>query len=515
MRRREWWQALAGLALVAISLGLISFGALKRQTELTGGGCRTPTTVLGDPQAEAAAVVFHGLSANRRVMQPLGNWLALFGLRVYLVDFPGHGDSTEPYSYERVEMCAAAAVEMLVERKEIQLERTVLVGHSMGAGVALRLADRFPTAATIAMSTALLKAIAGEPGRVVPLELPRRMPVNLLLLTGEYDLPRAKEAARRTLLAAGGERYQPEDFFERRAVRWVQIPLATHVGMLFNRGVFAAAKQWVLLALPENTEEAVSELDLPPPLLAPGLGLLGLMLLFPLAMSRMKKAFQVAEVKEKEERLSWTAPLASWLLAGALAVVLLASGFSVRWLRMFDGEYLASYLLMVGIALLVIERKRAKATLRWELRPVAFCFALGGIAILAFGAWLDWQIHDAWLSAARGWRFALLVPILLPYCAAEEIALGAANSGWRAEARRTILFLILRMVLWVEMGAALFFLGHGAILVLLLVFPLLGFSLVQRLGASAVRRRTGSAAAAALFAAILGGWFIAAVFPLT
>jgi hypothetical protein len=41
------------------------------------------------------------------------------------------------------------------------------------------------------------------------------------------------------------------------------------------------------------------------------------------------------------------------------------------------------------------------------------------------------------------------------------------------------------------------------------------FSIGQRLGADAVRRRTGSAAAAAFFGAILGAWFIAAAFPLT
>ena len=39
-------------------------------------------------------------------------------------------------------------------------------------------------------------------------------------------------------------------------------------------------------------------------------------------------------------------------------------------------------------------------------------------------------------------------------------------------------------------------------------------SLGQRLGADSLRRRTQSAAAAAIFSAILPAWFMAAVFPL-
>jgi hypothetical protein len=55
----------------------------------------------------------------------------------------------------------------------------------------------------------------------------------------------------------------------------------------------------------------------------------------------------------------------------------------------------------------------------------------------------------------------------------------------------------------------------GQALILLLVTALAIFSIFQRLGTDAVRQRTGSAPAAALFGAILGAWLIASVFPLT
>ena len=53
----------------------------------------------------------------------------------------------------------------------------------------------------------------------------------------------------------------------------------------------------------------------------------------------------------------------------------------------------------------------------------------------------------------------------------------------------------------------------GALLILLAPY-FAAVSLGQRLGADSLRRRTGSAAAAAIFSAILAAWFMAGVFPL-
>jgi hypothetical protein len=52
------------------------------------------------------------------------------------------------------------------------------------------------------------------------------------------------------------------------------------------------------------------------------------------------------------------------------------------------------------------------------------------------------------------------------------------------------------------------------IVLAILVALLAAFSMLQRLATDGLRRRTGSATAAALFGAILAAWFIAAVFPL-
>jgi hypothetical protein len=64
------------------------------------------------------------------------------------------------------------------------------------------------------------------------------------------------------------------------------------------------------------------------------------------------------------------------------------------------------------------------------------------------------------------------------------------------------------------MLAAIFVLRSNQILIPLLALYLGLFSLFQRLAADAIRRRSSSALAAAVFSAILAAWYIAAVFPL-
>ena len=106
-----------------------------------------------------------------------------------------------------------------------------------------------------------------------------------------------------------------------------------------------------------------------------------------------------------------------------------------------------------------------------------------------------------------------MVAASLPYFVAEELALGPPADGRRGP--RFVLFLALRILLWLALMFALFAFDSQEILMLLLAVFLLAISLVQRWGADAIRERTGSPGAAALVGAILAAWFVAAVFPLT
>ena len=244
MKRRA--QIFAGVGVVLL---LVSAWAI-RKTELpsedftiNAGRCRVPATVLEPVQNETggasrrAAIVLHGLAANRPVMRLLGENLAADDdLRVYLLDLPGHGDNTEAFSFARAEECAAAVVEKLTRDRTISPRQTAIVGHSMGGAIAIRLADRVPLAATVALSPA-------------PMILPRRMPANLAIFSAQYDLPALKREAETLLQAAGGDRDTADDFAELRAFHLEHVARANHHSVLDDPLVAAQAATWIAASL--------------------------------------------------------------------------------------------------------------------------------------------------------------------------------------------------------------------------------------------------------------------------
>ena len=92
-------------------------------------------------------VLIHGLTFDRSTWQPLLDELARIqpDRRVLALDLPGHGDAPRALSYDLGDVAtyvhdAAAAA---------HLDAPILVGHSIGAIVALIYAARFPTAAVV------------------------------------------------------------------------------------------------------------------------------------------------------------------------------------------------------------------------------------------------------------------------------------------------------------------------------------------------------------------------------
>jgi hypothetical protein len=75
--------------------------------------------------------------------------------------------------------------------------------------------------------------------------------------------------------------------------------------------------------------------------------------------------------------------------------------------------------------------------------------------------------------------------------------------------------LSLRLVLWAALVAGVFYLRSGEILLVLLVPYFALLFVLQRRGTDLVRQETGSAAAAAVFGAILLAGFSMVIFPIT
>jgi pimeloyl-ACP methyl ester carboxylesterase len=517
-RLKRWTFALAAFGAIFLLIGArwIRRAQLSQhEIVLADKGCHTPATVI-DPRAGVtpvgAAIMVHGLAANRRTMTYLGSDFAGHGFRTYLIDLPGHGDNTDSFSFSRAEQCAATAIESLIRTKTADPDRTILVGHSMGGAIVIRMADRDPVAATIAVSPA-------------PMILPRRMPSNLLVFSAQFDLTPLKSQARALAAAAGGERIAPEDFGEQRAFQLVDSPLSTHTSMLLERGIVHRSELWAMQslfpAIPAKTLEVNLALATYETfghgrrrLAGDVLGLLGLLLLFPLglaAASTLVRALQTdLAVVQPRYPLVLVEGLAC-ALAGMLVLILFTP---LRFVHLYSGDYLASLLLIAGVLLLALNWSVAKGSMSPSARPLIAAALLGFAVILAFGAWLNWQLEDLWLNAPRWLRFAELLPVTAIFCFAEEVVLGPVDAG-RRRAQRFAVFLALRLELWLACVLAYYAFASGQALILILIATLAGFSILQRLATDSLRVRTGSATAAAFFGAILTAWFVAAVFPLT
>ncbi|MGH9714238.1 MAG: alpha/beta hydrolase [Candidatus Acidiferrales bacterium] len=519
----RWWKYLkAGIygVVYGYALFLLFATALELQDARTHGsdqminetGCNTPMTVFqpGSSRRNASVILIHGLSANRRLMSYLGNTFALGGYRVYALDLPGHGDNTDPFTFARAQQCATVALESLIRNGSVDPKTTVLVGHSMGAAIAIRMADRDPVAATVAIS----------PG---PTPLPRRMPANLLVFSAQYDIGLMKREAEQLQQAAGGNRTQTGDFAQQRAFELKHIPHATHTSLIFDPSVAASSGEWINRSLAVTLPTKDREFSLWPiwshwvmvgVVYSTIVGLACMLLLFPVSATIVAKMAGSRRTEIDDAHPSRALALVEGTAFAFAAVLLLILGTPLKFLHMYTGDYLASLLLIVGVLFLLLNWKDAKANFSISIAQKTAALVLGLATILAFGAWLNWQLDDAWLNPPRWLRFAALLPILWIFSYAEEVMLGPVGAGKR-RAFRFAIFLLLRLELWVACAVAAYSLASGQILLVILFTFLLAFSVLQRLATDALRIRVSSAPAAALFSAILAAWFIAAVFPLT
>ena len=508
--------ALVGAILILLGAHWVRRAELpRRDIVIDARNCHTPATILDPPSGVTpmgAAIVLHGLSADRRVMMYLGSDFAGHGFRTYLFDLAGHGDSTDRFTFPRAEQCAAVAIDSLTRSGAIDPRTTILLGHSMGGAIAVRMADHHPVAATIALSPA-------------PMTLPQRMPSNLLVLAGGLDLWPVKREARALADAAGGERTASSDFAEQRAFALVVLPYATHTTGLLDRGVAHRAERWAMQALFPSVPPKTLALNLDLAtyetfssgrrrLAGAVLGLIGLVFLFPVALEIASKLAGPAREDSSSLRPSRALAAAEGAAGALAAVFILSVALPLRFLHLYGGSYLASLLLIGGLFLLALNPKAAKEAWKPHARPVVAAALLGFAAFLATGAWLDWQLADMWMDAPRWTRFVELLPVAFVFCFAEEVVLGAVEDGGR-RALRYFIALTLRLELWLACLLAYYRLLHGDILILILFFTLAAFSAAQRLATDGLRVRTGSPIGAALFGAILAAWFIAAIFPLS
>jgi uncharacterized protein len=160
----------------------------------------------GDPAAAGrgvarpggpAVLVCNGNGGDRSMRAALAAALSRLGLGVLLFDYRGYGGNPGSPSEDGLAADARAAAAYLAARPEVDPDRVVYLGESLGAAVALRLATERPPAALVLRSPF---ASLAEVGR----EHYPMLPVSLLL-RDRYDSARlAGRLAAPLLVVAGG-----------------------------------------------------------------------------------------------------------------------------------------------------------------------------------------------------------------------------------------------------------------------------------------------------------------------
>ena len=496
-----------------------------RETIIEAQGCRVPASIYEPHGAKRGdAVIFHGLAANRALMSTLARALARKSVRAYALDLNGHGDNTDSFTFAAAERCAAAAVQKLAADGEIRAEHTVIIGHSMGGDVALRLADAFAASATVAISPGPLVRMPAPLERLRIYAKPERLPANLLQQAAQFDLPLFAWSAEELTQQAGGVRVSEEDFRAGGARGITVVPWTTHTALVFDRVAIEQILQWIRRAWWEASVDAAAAEPRGQVAAWQGRALLrialpvGVVLLFPAALRWIARVVPAGrdEAAALEFHGAW---LTRWAAAAIFSAVILRVASPLAFLRLVTGAYLAAFLLITALGFLALSRPHGQAV-RELLRKACDDWRASGLSGIAAGALMlalalatRRELGDLWMNAERWWRFAALAPLLLPYCFAEEAILGPVRASGARLRRRWRDYFVLRGVMWLAMMAGVLLLRSQEILVLVMGLVFIVFSIAQRLGADAVSRRFASAPSGAIFSAILAAWFLAAVFP--
>jgi pimeloyl-ACP methyl ester carboxylesterase len=504
MKDKSIWQALAGIALLVVG-GLWTFMGARdypeKRVNAVAGACRVDMTIVqkreAPVQASAGAVVlFHGLAANKYIMRYLARSFAELGLTVYVPDLPGHGRTPGPFTPASAEDCARSLLRGLSARGLIVPDRTILAGHSMGGAIALRLAPEFRPAGVIALSPAPMQPTHGvTPEKLLFQTTPHLLP-NTLITAGQYE-PEGLAANAEDLVMGNTD----------PTIQFHSLPGQSHVSVLFSPGAARMAQAWAARAL-----------NIPNPARVPSLLYLGGWLLGFVGILILSGPFlrELTPPAPEETAAGAEVPktlqvLTEVLLASLVAVFLLRYFIPLRVLRLFEGDYLASFFLLAGAIVVLLHARLAHKKFAVKTGVVLGAATGALILHLLITGWFELTVTSAWLTLQRWARLPLFFVAAFVFLYALEILLGPVSDPRR---RMGIDYLAL-ILAWLALGFGTLVLHSGQILVVLLMPYFALFFLFMRLGARLVRARTASPTAAAVFGAILLAGFCLVLFPVS
>ncbi len=458
----------------------------------------------------AQFLLLHGYAANRRQLLHLAEVLAAAAGDVYVIDLPGRGDSNAlsssyPPDGPQADMptpnetrAVLAVLQRLRDAKELSNDRLVVIGHSLGGGVALDVARRELPAATISLA-----------GLERPVQPSRSR--NLLLITARLEISPLRDAADRMYVRAGRSNAARREF------------LCTHSTLPYSSAVQQAIVEWTNRAVPGARLAVPLWLNEKLLMLELASAFFLITLFFPLAGLAAWWLAQepLGEVVSESRISSWSPPHVGGyaLLAGLASVSALSLldwlewGVPLRFLHLSDGDYLASALLLSTLWLLPALRQPPWVRDWKEARAnVLVAGVLATYVIIIGGGFVTWQIFDLWPTPGRWLRFLPLLLLLFPYALGEEL-LQRTFSKHRDHSALTA-FVLWRLALLGAIAYGILLLHSGQGMIVLHALPLFLLSLLEYYFAETLYRALHSAYACAVLKTLLLAWFFAAFFPL-
>lgn len=548
-RRTPQWLA-TQIALLLLFLGMFAVSVMQvrgyesdvvRQSFTLNDHIPVPVTRYTPTHrsVNVIAVLAHGYSANKEIMSGFAVDLAKQGMTVYTFDFPGHGASSVPYGGGQGAKGAVpglvATLGEVVDYATVHASapnpKIVLVGYSLGTIAVGEYALQHPQQSDI-RATVLVAGILQD-------RLTKIVPRNVLVLSGQFDLPGINDTARHLMASGCGVALaRVADVYSCNVSSpyprsRIVLPGLDHISIVTAASTHAAVLHWLqktvdprIGAVPVNADARLHWFLLG--VLSAALAIVPLVSLGAFAVGKLQPAAERLPESETVSRPMWRGIA---LVAGALAAALLVirlwlptnfwapEPFPFGFLNQQVSADVALFFLIAGVVLLVARRFVAPAQAKFSAMRMreAAPQALLAVIVAAFlyftlGKLSSFAWESLTLTPIRLWHAAVYAAMVWPFFGGVQALLSAFTQkrngrAFGFDASVTLVVLVSLVGAIVLNFERLSYLG--------ILLPVVGILLVSLLGLNAWIRRivpTSTVLISTLQALVLG-WILAATLP--
>jgi len=445
------------LAAAIFGLACVQSAALQPKHESGVLPIDPPTPFIhyfGNDTTKGRVLVVHGLDVSKETVGFLSQAIADGGFDVYSIDLPGHGDSKVGFQTDLAQRAISNAKRHLGEK-------TFVVGHSMGAGLLLDLAE------TEQFSTMVL--LSPPPLSVAEIHAER-----VLIATDRMDIPRIR---RFVPIAA--------DIGSPNVEAW-DLPWGGHSALIHNPEYIRKVVEWLGGdgAKTRTTSRMV-----------------WLVIMFAAAVTFGASLLPGRTLETVDVTAATTC--ARYIVAYGIALLVLKFVNPMGWVRLFATDYLLGFFLVAGLCNWAVTRN-----IKTDREGIPTATLAAAFVIIVIGFLIVSRALHMSLTDGRWWRFPLFAIAAFPFFMSDELSIRHIRPRWKSEAvalltRILLLAFLLTGVLTINRGDAF----------LVLIAPLITiFWIALWFASGVIHRHTQSPLAAAVFAAIVQGWAFAAWF---